>query len=84
MLVVSHEMADRILRHSCAFSALTGASEGTPEKPVDTVFLGLADRHETHVFRKLNPYDRETFKFVTAHQGMELLRRKVLGLSLEL
>ena len=67
-----------------AVTGIAGPSGGTPEKPVGTVFLGLADRHETYVFRKLNPYDRETFKFVTAHQGMELLRRKVLGLSLEL
>ena len=67
-----------------AVTGIAGPSGGTPEKPVGTVFLGLADRHETHVFQRLNPYDRETFKFVTAHQGMELLRRKVLGLSLEL
>ena len=46
--------------------------------------LGLADRHETYVFRRLNPYDREAFKFVTAHQGMELFRRKARGLFLEL
>ena len=67
-----------------AVTGIAGPSGGTPEKPVGTVFLGLANHHETHVFRRLNPYDRETFKFVTAHQGMELLRRKVLGLSLEL
>jgi len=67
-----------------AVTGIAGPSGGTPDKPVGTVFLGLADHHETHVFRRLNPYDRETFKFVTAHQGMELLRRKVLGLSLKL
>ncbi len=82
-------MAEGILRQTGADLALSvtgiaGPSGGTADKPVGTVFLGVADRHGSQVFKRLNPYDRETFKFVTAHQGMELLRRKTLGLSLEL
>ena len=85
----AREMAEGILRQTGADLALSvtgiaGPSGGTADKPVGTVFLGIADRHESRVFKRLNPYDRETFKFVTAHQGMELLRRKTLGLSLEL
>lgn len=64
-----------------ALTGIAGPSGGTPEKPVGTVFLAVADSSQVHVVKKLNPYDRQTFKFVTANQGLEMLRRLALGLS---
>lgn len=63
-----------------AVTGIAGPSGGTEDKPVGTVFLAVADKSDTYSIRRLNPYDRETFKFVTANQGLEMLRRKALGL----
>jgi len=60
-------------------TGIAGPSGGTPEKPVGTVFIGLAGPSGTVVERQLNPYDRETFKQVTAQQALELLRRTILA-----
>jgi len=60
-------------------TGIAGPDGGTKEKPVGTVWIGLASAKETHAVKKLNPVDRETFKFVTAQQAMELLRREILG-----
>ena len=64
--------------YAISVTGIAGPSGGTPEKPLGTVFIGLAGSFETLVERHLNPYDRETFKQVTAQQALELLRRKVL------
>jgi hypothetical protein len=34
---------------------------------------------KTVVLNPVNPYDRETFKYVTSQQALELLRRSLLG-----
>jgi nicotinamide-nucleotide amidase len=80
---VAREMAEGARRQTGADYALSvtgiaGPSGGTPEKPVGTVFLGLAGPAGTIVERNLNPYDRETFKQVTTQQALEFLRRTVL------
>lgn len=66
--------------YALAVTGIAGPDGGTPEKPVGTVFLALATPTETVVQRRLNLYDRETFKEVTARQAWDLLRRAVLGL----
>jgi nicotinamide-nucleotide amidase len=80
---VAREMAEGVRQQTQADYALSvtgiaGPSGGTPEKPVGTVFMGLAGPSGTVIERNFNPYDRETFKQVTAQQALELLRRKVL------
>jgi nicotinamide mononucleotide (NMN) deamidase PncC len=45
------------------------------EKPVGTVFLALAGPQGTSVFKRFNPWDRATFKYVTSQQALDLLRR---------
>jgi nicotinamide-nucleotide amidase len=80
---VAREMAEGARRESGADYALSvtgiaGPSGGSAAKPVGTVFIGLAGPFDTVVERNLNPYDRETFKQVTAQQAMDLLRRQVL------
>jgi nicotinamide mononucleotide (NMN) deamidase PncC len=43
------------------------------------VFIGLAGPSGTVLERNFNPYDRETFKQITAQQALDLLRRTIAG-----
>ena len=81
---VAREMAEGARQqtqadYALAVTGIAGPSGGTPEKPVGTVFIGLAGPSGTVVERQFNPYDRETFKQVTAQQALELLRRTILS-----
>ena len=60
-----------------AVTGIAGPGGGTAEKPVGTVFIALASAGGTKVVNPVNRYDRETFKFVTALQALELLRREM-------
>jgi nicotinamide-nucleotide amidase len=76
------EMADGARRqtgadYAVSVTGIAGPSGGTPEKPVGTVFLSLATPSKTLALKVFNPYDRETFKQVTAYQALDLLRRKI-------
>ncbi len=80
---VAREMAEGVRSRTGADYALSmtgiaGPGGGSAEKPVGTVFIGLAGPKGTVVLRNLNPYDRETFKQVTCLQAMEMLRRTLL------
>jgi len=63
-----------------AVTGIAGPSGGTEAKPVGTVFIGLAAPEGTHVLRRLNRWDRITFKQVTSQQALDLLRRQLAGL----
>ena len=58
-----------------AVTGIAGPGGGSAEKPVGTVFIALAGDRETIVEKRFNPFDRETFKFVTSQQALDLLRR---------
>ena len=60
-----------------AVTGIAGPGGGTPEKPVGTVFIALATSAATKVINPINRYDRETFKYVTSLQALELLRREM-------
>jgi nicotinamide-nucleotide amidase len=64
--------------YAVSVTGIAGPSGGTAQKPVGTVFIGVAGPFETLVQRQFNPYDRETFKQVTVLQALEMLRQKVL------
>ncbi len=64
--------------YALAVTGIAGPTGGTPEKPVGTVFIALATAQKTVVLNPVNPYDRETFKYVTSQQALELLRRAIL------
>jgi nicotinamide-nucleotide amidase len=61
-----------------AVTGIAGPGGGTKEKPVGTVFIGLAGEFGTVVERRLNFYERETFKEVTAWQALEMLRTRLV------
>jgi len=61
-----------------AVTGVAGPGGGTPEKPVGTVFIALASAAGVEVKKMLNPWDRATFKEVTATQALEGLRGLLL------
>ncbi len=80
---VAREMAQGARQRTGATYALSitgiaGPTGGTAAKPVGTVFIGLATPFMQMAEHHLNPWDRETFKQVTAQQAMDLLRREAL------
>jgi len=81
---VAREMAQGVRQrtgsdYGISVTGIAGPTGGTPEKPVGTVFIGLATPTETTVVHKLNGFDRETFKYVTSQQALELLRTALLA-----
>ena len=62
--------------YALAVTGVAGPGGGTPDKPVGTVWIGLTTAQGTQAVKKLNPLDRETFKYVTSQQALELLRRE--------
>jgi nicotinamide-nucleotide amidase len=62
-----------------AVTGIAGPGGGTPDKPVGTVFIALASSAGVEVKKFLNPWDRETFKQVTAQQALEMLRTKLIS-----
>ncbi|MCU0787627.1 MAG: competence/damage-inducible protein A [Verrucomicrobia bacterium] len=85
---VAQAMAEGVRRSTgadlgVAVTGIAGPSGGSEDKPVGTVFLGLASAEQTVVLRRRNPFDRATFKQVTSQQALDLVRRQVLALPLE-
>jgi nicotinamide-nucleotide amidase len=63
--------------YALSVTGIAGPGGGTAEKPVGTVWMSLASREGTLAQRKFNPFDRETFKAVTALQALDLIRRQL-------
>jgi nicotinamide-nucleotide amidase len=61
--------------YALAVTGIAGPTGGSDTKPVGTVFVALAAPDKTVVERFLNPFDRETFKWVTSQQALDLLRK---------
>jgi nicotinamide-nucleotide amidase len=81
---VAREMAEGARRQTgadfaVAVTGIAGPGGGTDEKPVGTVFLALAGEFGTVVERRVNSYEREAFKQLTAQQALELLRRRLVS-----
>ncbi len=65
--------------YAIAVTGIAGPGGGTEAKPVGLAYLALAGPAKTEVVRLFNPFDRETFKFATSQQALDLLRRAVLS-----
>jgi nicotinamide-nucleotide amidase len=83
---VARQMAEGARRrchtdYAIAVTGIAGPGGGSEAKPAGTVFIALADAEGTVAKRKFNPFDRETFKFVTSQQALDLLRRRMPGFS---
>jgi nicotinamide-nucleotide amidase len=79
---VARQMAEGARWHigtdyALSVTGIAGPSGGSEAKPVGTVFIALAGPTGTTVVHRVNPFDRETFKLVTAQQALELLRREL-------
>jgi len=61
-----------------AVTGIAGPGGGSAEKPVGTVYIGLASAEGVIVENRVNAWDRLTFKDVTATQALEILRRKLV------
>jgi len=80
---VAREMAEGARKqnqsdYAISVTGIAGPAGGTPAKPVGTVFIGLAGPAGTIVEHRVNPWDRLTFKNVTAQQALELLRSRLV------
>jgi competence/damage-inducible protein CinA-like protein len=65
--------------YALATTGVAGPTGGSPEKPVGTVYVGLASAElETIVKKFFFPTDRETFKQLATQSALDLLRRKLL------
>ena len=58
-----------------AVTGIAGPNNDGSNKSVGTVFIALASAGGTKVISPVNRYDRETFKYMTSFQALELLRR---------
>lgn len=83
---VAEAMADGALRVSGADVAISvtgiaGPTGGTEDKPVGTVWLGLAVRGAaTQSVKAFYPRDRATFKAMVSQKALDLLRKQLLGI----
>ncbi len=86
---VVRAMAEGCLRvsgadHAIAVSGIAGPTGGSEEKPVGTVFVGIAGKnHQTFSKRYYHPSDRLSFKMRTVRLVLDLLRQRLLGFSLD-
>jgi nicotinamide-nucleotide amidase len=79
---VVREMAEGVRRETGAdygigVTGIAGPSGGTPEKPTGTVFIAVSGLNGTVVEKRLNRFDRVTFKEVTGLQALDLLRQQI-------
>ncbi len=65
--------------YAVSVTGIAGPTGGTVAKPVGTVYIGLATAAGVSAQKYFNPYDRLTFKRVTAQQALNRLRLALLG-----
>jgi len=87
---VSAPCAESMARGICArtgsdcglsVTGIAGPEGGTPDKPVGTVFVGVAVNGQVEARRLAFPGDRRAVKVHAAVAALDLLRRRLLALS---
>lgn len=77
---VARQMAEGALKAgeadiAVAVTGIAGPAGGSEEKPVGTVFLGLAERgRETQVYQQFHPWARAVFKRQVSQSALNLVR----------
>jgi nicotinamide-nucleotide amidase len=81
---VARAMAEGSLIHahsdfSLALTGVAGPDGGSPEKPVGTVFIAMAQASKpTHCQKYSFPVDRATFKQLATQAALDMLRRAIV------
>ncbi|HIJ90854.1 MAG: CinA family nicotinamide mononucleotide deamidase-related protein [Desulfobulbaceae bacterium] len=70
--------------HALAVTGIAGPTGGTADKPVGTVYFGLAGSEKTQTFRFHFSGDRWQVQALASQKALDLLRRHLLGLDNEL
>jgi len=66
--------------YALATTGIAGPVGGTPDKPVGTVWLALAEAGKvTFSWKELIPTDRLTFKQVVTQSALDRLRKRLKG-----
>jgi nicotinamide-nucleotide amidase len=69
--------------YGLAVSGVAGPDGGTPDKPVGTVWIGLAGPHNKTIAREmLYVNDRRSIRIYATYAALDLLRRELEGLEL--
>jgi PncC family amidohydrolase len=77
--LAEHARACAKCDYALATTGVAGPTGGSPEKPVGTVYVGLASVELKTIVKKFFfPTDRESFKQLAAQSALDLLRRKLL------
>ncbi len=61
-----------------ALTGIAGPDGGTPEKPVGTVWIGVATARETIATKKLFATERETFKHMASQVALDMARKVLI------
>ncbi len=86
---VVRSMAEGCLRisgadYAVAISGIAGPTGGSEEKPVGTVYVGIAQKGgATYAKRHFSPADRISFKMRVTRLALDLLRRQISGFLLD-
>lgn len=68
--------------HAIALTGIAGPGGGSAEKPVGTVYVGLASRDRAPEARhEFFPYERDMFKILASQAALDWLRRRLLNLA---
>ena len=65
--------------YGISITGIAGPEGGTPDKPVGTVFVGLADDQKTIVKQYNFPGDRERIRFMSTQAALNLLRLQLIS-----
>lgn len=83
---VCREMVEGALKHSgadiaVAVTGIAGPDGGSDEKPVGTVFIGIAQKgKETRVLKQCHPRARKSFKRQVSQVALDQVRRLAMGI----
>ncbi len=85
-LEIARAMARSVRRragsgYGLAVTGIAGPAGGTPRKPVGLVFLALDSPEGTEVEKNLFLGSRQQIKFQSTQKALDMLRRRLVGLS---